>query len=113
VNPSSSVFVSIFVIVGTTILRRVREGKWEGTVIETVIFGFMLLLALQLLSLVMPQLAKVLGYLGIVGAFVVNGPAIFGYAKDFQAQGIPRVGRAGTPTRRGSEPVTRVGRSAS
>lgn len=82
-NPSSIVFVSVVTIAGTTVIRRVKEDKWEGHIVEVVVFAFLLLIALQLLALVLPGVAKVLGYLGIVGAFVINGPAVFGAAETF------------------------------
>lgn len=77
-TPSSTVIASVVIITSTTILRRTREGKApSGYIIETIIFGFLLLVALLILAIVMPQIAKVLGYLGMVGAFVVNGPEVF------------------------------------
>ncbi len=81
-NPSSAVFASVVVIVSSTIVRRLREGKWQGHVLEIIIFGFLLLIALQIMALVVPNVAKVLAYLGMVGAFVLNGPAVFGYLGD-------------------------------
>lgn len=82
-NPSDAVTASVIVITGTTIIRRIREGKWQAHIIETIIFGFMLLIALLTLAIVAPTIAKVLAYLGMVGAFVVNGPAVFKYVGDF------------------------------
>lgn len=82
-NPSSVVFASVVVITSTTILRRMREGKWQGHVVEVIVFAFLLLLALQILAIVLPTMAKILGYLGMVGAFVVNGPVVFKTLGDF------------------------------
>ena len=82
-NASSTVFASVIVIAGSTVVRRIREGTWAGHVVETVIFGFLLLISLLILAIVSPRFAQVLGYLGIVGAFVVNGPAVFGLLGDF------------------------------
>jgi hypothetical protein len=93
VNPSDVVFGSVVVIVSTTLVRRIREGKWEGHVLEILIFGFLLLISLQLLVLVVPNVAKTLAYLGLVGAFILNGPAIFGYASKFNRTTIGGVGR--------------------
>jgi hypothetical protein len=77
-NPSSAVFASVVIITGTTIIRRMREaGKQPPRVMEAVVFGFILLIALLTLAIVMPSVAKILAYLGMVGAFVVNGPAVF------------------------------------
>lgn len=76
-NPSNAVFASVIVIVGTTILRRMRENTWQSHVLETIVFGFLLLIALLTFAIVSPTLAKALAYLGLVGAFVLNGPAVF------------------------------------
>lgn len=89
-NPSSAAVASVVIICSTTILRRVREGKGDVRVIETVIFGFMLLVSLLLLAILVPTLAKVLAYLGMVGAFVVNGPALFKFIGDW-GRGTGRV----------------------
>jgi hypothetical protein len=83
VNASSTVFASVLIIAATTIIRRSREGTAAGHVVETIIFGFLLLIALLILAIVLPTFAKALGYLGIVGAFVVNGPAVFSFLGDF------------------------------
>lgn len=82
-NPSSAAVASVLVIVSTTLLRRSREGKLTGHVIEIIVFGFMLLVALLLLAILVPTLAKVLAYLGMVGAFIGNGPALFKFLGDF------------------------------
>lgn len=82
-NPSSVVFASTVIIVATTIIRRVRENGWQGHVAEALVFGFLLLIALLVLAIVLPRFAQTLGYLGIVGAFIVNGPAVFGLLGDF------------------------------
>ncbi len=82
-NPSSVVFASVMVITATTILRRMRDGTWNGHVTETIVFGFLLLVSLLVLAIVLPSVAKVLGYLGMVGAFIVNGPAVFKLLGDF------------------------------
>jgi hypothetical protein len=77
VYPSSAVIASVVVITSTTIIRRIREGKWEHHIGEVLIFGWMLLVALMILAIISPTMAKTLAYLGIVGAFVVNGPQVF------------------------------------
>lgn len=82
-NASSVVFASVIVITSTTIVRRLRENKWHGHIVETMVFGFMLLIALLVLAIVMPTAAKILAYLGMVGAFVLNGPAVFKLLGDF------------------------------
>jgi hypothetical protein len=74
---------SVFVITSTTLVRRVREGNWQSHVIETIVFGFLLMIALLVLAIVSPRVATVLAYLGLVGAFIVNGPAVFKLLGDF------------------------------
>ncbi len=84
-NPSNAVVASVLIITSTTIVRRIKEKKDypQGYIVETIIFGFLLLVALLTLAIVMPQVAKVFAYLGIVGAFVVNGEVIFSALGDF------------------------------
>jgi hypothetical protein len=82
-NPSSVVIGSVVVITSTTLVRRMREGKGTVSVAEILVFGFLLMIALLVLAIVMPSVAKVLAYLGLVGAFVVNGPAVFKLLGDF------------------------------
>lgn len=82
-NPSSAVVASVVVITSTTIIRRMREGKWQTHILEVIVFGFMLLIALLTLAIVLPGVAKILAYLGMVGAFAVNGPELFKFLGDF------------------------------
>lgn len=82
-NPSSTVFASVIIISATTVLRRMRQNTLQSHFIEIVVFGFMLLIALLTLAIVAPTFAKTLGYLGIVGAFILNGPEVFKLAGDF------------------------------
>jgi hypothetical protein len=76
------VVASVVVIVGTTIVRHVRAGTWRGNVVQVIIFGYLLAIALLILAIVVPVLAKILAYLGLVGAFAVNGPSVFAYLGD-------------------------------
>ena len=70
----------------TTIIRKVREkGKtgWrEGELTQVTIFGYMLTIALLTIALFSPGIAKALAMLGLVGAFALNGPAVFGWLGD-------------------------------
>lgn len=98
-NPSSAVTASVVVITASTILRRMREDKqWEDKLIETLVFGFLLLIALLTLAIVLPGVAKILAYLGMVGAFVLNGPAVFTFLGDFGRTKtiVPRIARRRT-----------------
>jgi hypothetical protein len=82
-DPAGTITTVVVVIAGTTILRLVRQGKWQGQIGEVMMFAFLLLVALLFLSLMSPSLAVVLAYLGLVGAFVVNGPEIFEMVGDW------------------------------
>lgn len=74
-NPTDTVLISVVVIVGTTILKHIHEGK--GGVLSPIVFGFLLATALLLIAVFAPRIAIALAYLGLVGAFAVNGPAVF------------------------------------
>lgn len=76
-NPSSTVIASVVIITSTTIVRRIRDGNWQGRIVETIVFGYLLLIALLVLAIVFPSIAQVFAYLGMVGAFLLNGPAVF------------------------------------
>ena len=82
-SPSSAVLASVIVITSTTIIRRARQGTWKSHVIETIIFGFLLLIALLIVALILPTVALVLAYLGMIGALVVNGPEVFTFLGNF------------------------------
>lgn len=76
-NPSNAVVASVLIITSTTIVRRVRRHEIQGHIVEAIVFGFLLMIALLVLAIAMPTVAKTLAYLGMVGAFVVNGPEVF------------------------------------
>lgn len=84
-SPSSAVVASVFIITTTTIIRRIRTSKpgQSHQILESIVFGFLLLIALLTLAIIMPTFAKVLAYLGMVGAFVLNGPTLFKFVGDF------------------------------
>ncbi len=66
---------STIIVTGTTMLRQAEEKK--GSPLRTLMFGFFLASALLAISFVGPSFAKTLALLAIVGAFAVNGPAVF------------------------------------
>jgi uncharacterized membrane protein YkgB len=78
-NVTDVVLGSVTVVVGTTVLRNLKDPKKNGSghVFRPVVFGFMLATALLLLAIPLPGISKGLAYLSLVGAFVVNGPALF------------------------------------
>lgn len=77
---SAVIVGSAVLISGTTVVRKVTEKKGADVkygVVQPIIFGFLLASALLAIAIVSPEFAKGLAYLGMVGAFVVNGPALF------------------------------------
>lgn len=78
-DANSIILISVGVMVGSTIIRHVHERpKLEGKGFMTPIaYGFFLAIALMILALPLPRFTKGLAYLGMVGAFAVNGPTIF------------------------------------
>lgn len=81
-NPSSTVVASVVIIGATTMLRRKHDEK-DFHALETIVFSFLLLIALLVLAIVAPSVAQVFAYLGIVGAFALNGPTVFTLLGDF------------------------------
>lgn len=76
-SPTDVIIGSVVVITATTVLRNAKNKTKAGTTFKPVIFGFGLALALLAIAIAAPGFAKGLAYLGLVGAFVVNGPALF------------------------------------
>jgi hypothetical protein len=82
-SPTDIVVASVIIIVATTMIKNAKHKKNH---IAPIIFGFMLLVALLILATFAPTVAKGLGYMGMVGAFVVNGPDVFSLLKNIGAQ---------------------------
>ena len=68
---------SSVIITATSVIRNAHNKTKAGTTFKPVLFGFGLAVALLAISLVAPGFAKGLALLGLVGAFVVNGPTLF------------------------------------
>ena len=85
---------SCFIIGTTSVVRVMKENsllaKTGGSVppfvapsiaqksrMKPVVFAFGLTVALLGVAIVAPTVAKILAYLGLVGAFAVNGPVLF------------------------------------
>lgn len=76
-NPTDVILGSVVVITGTSVLRNAHEKKDKAQTFKPVVFGFLLGVSLLAIAIVAPNFAKGLALLGLVGAFVVNGPAVF------------------------------------
>lgn len=73
------IVLCVAVMVGSTIIRHIQEkpkdvGKGYA---QPIVYGFFLMFALLVLAVPAPRFAKGLSYMGLVGAFAVNGPAIY------------------------------------
>lgn len=76
-SPTDVIIGSCVVVVGTTVIRNAHNKTKAGTTFKPIVFGFMLAIALLAIAIVAPGFSKGLAYLALVGAFAVNGPAIF------------------------------------
>ena len=74
-TPTDLTIASGVLMTVTTIIRRKRRN--QGQYMVTVVYGFAVTLALLLISIVAPLLARVLAYLGMAGAIAVNGPDLW------------------------------------
>lgn len=82
-DPSGAIVTSVVVVVGTTLFRLARQGKTKGTTLEVIVFGVMLLVALLIISMVLPTIAMVLAYMALIGSFIANGPELFKFLGAF------------------------------
>jgi hypothetical protein len=102
-NTTETIIGAGVVVTGTTVIRNVHEGKNHAA---PIIFGFMMVAGLLVISLAAPKAAKGLAYFAMVGAFFVNGAAVFGVAGSIagsQSRGSANTGPPGggifpTPT---------------
>lgn len=86
-NATGVIIGSVLVITSTTIIRNAKNKKHLGRTWEPVIWGFLLALALLAIAIFAPKFAKGLAYLGLVGAFALNGPTIFGIVQGLGGSG--------------------------
>ena len=73
-SPTDAIVASVIIIVGSTMIRNAHNKKNR---FGPIVFGFMLIIALLIMATFAPTVAKGLAYMGMVGAFVVNGPTVF------------------------------------
>lgn len=102
-SPTGLILGTGVVVAGSTLIRDVHEGKTRAA---PIIFGFMMVTALLLISLGSPKTARGLSYMALVGAFVVNGPAVFGIASGISkspSPGIHGLGNTQTPFHRSAQ----------
>lgn len=81
-EPTDTIILAVALMAGSTIIRHIKEnprGVGKGYA-APIVYGFFLAIVLLFLAVPFPRFAKGLAYLGMVGAFAVNGPAIFSLA---------------------------------
>lgn len=76
-DPVNVIIAAGIVVTGSTIIRDVHEGKIRAA---PIVFGFLMVTGLLLIGMGTPKFARGLAWLSMVGAFVVNGPAVFAIA---------------------------------
>lgn len=72
-GPTTAVLTSTIVITGISVIKDVSQAKDP---IPPVITGFMLGMALIVVSFVSGPLAKALAYMGVAGAVLTNGTTL-------------------------------------
>lgn len=74
-NATGTIIAAGILVTGSTVIRDVHEGKTRAA---PIVFGFMMVTALLVISYASSGFARGLAYMSMVGAFVVNGPAVAG-----------------------------------
>lgn len=82
------------VVTGTTLLRNATQGKRKAA---PIVFGFLMVFFLLLVDMAAPKFARGLAYLAMVGAFVLNGSAVFKLASGLTSHPIPPTPARNTP----------------
>lgn len=72
---TNSIIAAAVVISASTLVKDAVEKKQFH--FAPIIFGFLLASALLLMAFFAPGVARALAIMGLVGALVVNGPAVF------------------------------------
>lgn len=91
-SATGTILAAGILVTGSTVIRDVHEGKGRAA---PIVFGFMMVTALLVISLASPKYAKGIAYLSMVGAFVVNGPAVFGIVSGISGSQKPLPPKAG------------------
>ena len=76
-NPTNTIIAAGIIVTGSTVIRDAHEGKTRAA---PIVFGFMMVTALLILAIPFPRTSRGLAFMTMVGAFVVNGPAVFSIA---------------------------------
>ena len=76
-DATDAIIGSVALIGATTVIREVHEKKSGKILFKPIVFSFALGVALLGMAIVAPNFARLLAILGLIGAFVTNGPAVF------------------------------------
>jgi hypothetical protein len=85
-NTTETIIGAGVIVTGSTVIRDVHQGHKRAA---PIIFGFMMVAGLLVISMAAPKAAKGLAYFAMVGAFFVNGAAVFGIAGGIAKSGSP------------------------
>lgn len=102
-STTSLILGSSVVVAGSTVIRDVHEGKTRAA---PIVFGFMMAAALLVISMGSDKVARGLSYMALVGAFAVNGPAVFSITSGIagsKSPGITGLGHTETPYHRSAQ----------
>lgn len=106
-DPVNVIIAAGIVVTGSTLIRDAHEGKLRAA---PIVFGFLMVTGLLIIGMGTPKFARGLAWLAMVGAFVVNGPAVFSIASGLsgsQTAGLVYA-RKGPKEPKQKEPVTAV-----
>lgn len=85
VDATDPIILACALMAGSTIVRHIAKPPKGATssdlYVKPLLYGFLLIIALLLLAVPFPTFARGLAYLGIVGAFAINGPVIYKLVK--------------------------------
>lgn len=87
-NTTDTIIAATVVAAGSTLIRNAHEGKSHAA---PIVFGFMMATGLLLISMASPGTAKGLSYMAMIGAFAVNGPAVFSLAGNISKSPSPGI----------------------
>lgn len=79
-DPVNAIFAAGILVTGSTLIRDAHKGQARAA---PIVFGFMMVTGLLIMAMAAPRFARGLAYMSMVGAFVVNGPAVFSIASGF------------------------------
>jgi hypothetical protein len=99
-DPAGFIIAASVIVAGSTAIRDVHEGKPRAA---PIVFGFLMAGALLIVGLGSSTFARGLAWMALVGAFVVNGPAVTGIVSGLSEPGTKAA--VTTPNNAGASPA--------